>query len=370
MKANLHLVFSITIFFSCFCIYGQQGYWKTIPKQSNLRSASLTDISGAKKVLSLDKAIFFNELKSFSTTKANRKVVYLPNSEGTIVPFHLKETPVLHPDLAKKYPNIKSYTGVSSDGKYKVKLSSSHKGLQAMLVDLKDNKTAFMEPVSNKSDAYALYDKEDGLSSKMDFICETSKDLFGTGSKSSGTTAKTIVPLVDDQVLRKYRIAISATGEYTEEMGGTVADALAGINATITRVNEVFETDLGVTLELVANNDQIIFTNANTDPYGNSLNSEVQATITSVIGEENYDVGHLFHKVNEGLDNGNAGFIASVCVDNRKGSAFSSANNPQGDVYDLDFVAHELGHQFGANHTWSFEPEGTGCKQNLQAVPL
>ncbi len=365
MKANLHLVFSITIFFSCFCIYGQQGYWKTIPKQSNLRSASLTDISGAKKVLSLDEAVFFNEMKSSSTTKANKKIVYLPNSEGTIVPFHLKETPVLHPDLAKKYPNIKSYTGVSSDGRYKVKLSSSHKGLQTMLVDLQNNKTAFMEPVSNKPDAYVLYDKDSGISSKENFICETSKDLFGAGNKSSSTTTKTIVPLVDDQVLRKYRIAISATGEYTEEMGGTVADALAGINATITRVNEVFETDLGVTLELVANNDQIIFTNANTDPYGDSLNSEVQATITSIIGEENYDVGHLFHKVNEGLDNGNAGFIASVCVDNRKGSAFSSANNPQGDVYDLDFVAHELGHQFGANHTWSFEPEGTG----VQAEP-
>ncbi|MDF0717615.1 zinc-dependent metalloprotease family protein [Muricauda sp. 334s03] len=365
MKAKLHLVFSITIFFSCFCIYGQQGYWKTEPKQSNLRSASLTDMSGATKVLSLDKAGFSKEMKSFSTSKGNQRIVYLPNSEGVIVPFNLKETPVLHSDLAKKYPNIKSYTGVSSDGKYKVRLSSSHKGLQTMIVDLQNNKTAFMEPVSNKPNAYVLYDKDAGLSSKMNFICETSKDLFGAGDKSSGTTAKTIVPLVDDQLLRTYRIAVSASGEYTQKMGGTVEDALAGINATITRVNEVFETDLGVRLELIANNDEIIFTNATTDPYDDSLNSEVQSTITSIIGEENYDVGHLFHQVNEGLDNGNAGFIASVCVDNRKGSAFSSAFNPQGDVYDIDYVAHELGHQFGANHTWSFESEGTG----VQAEP-
>ncbi|WP_437399272.1 reprolysin-like metallopeptidase [Flagellimonas lutimaris] len=364
MKAKLHLVFSITIFFSCFCIYGQQGYWKSIPKQADLRSVSLRDISGAKKVLTLDKQVFSNEMKSFSTSKSNKQIVYLPNNTGKVVPFNLKETSVLHPDLAKKYPNIKSFTGISLDGRYKVKLSSSHKGLQTMVVDLQNNRTAFMEPVSNKQDAYVLYNEESGISTK-NFICATSKDLFGGAGKSSGVSSKTITPLVDDQVLRTYRIAVSATGEYTEEMGGTVEDALAGINATLTRVNEVFETDLGVTLELIANNDLIIFTNANTDPYESSLNSEVQATITSIIGEENYDVGHLFHKVGEGEDNGNAGFVGAVCVDNRKGSAFSSGFNPQGDVFDLDYVAHELGHQFGANHTWSFESEGTG----VQAEP-
>ncbi|MEX0362078.1 MAG: reprolysin-like metallopeptidase, partial [Allomuricauda sp.] len=133
----------------------------------------------------------------------------------------------------------------------------------------------------------------------------------------------------------------------------------------MTRVNEVFETDLGVTLELIPNNDLIIFTNSGTDPYNGNLNSEVQNTLTSTIGEENYDVGHLFHKVDQGQDNGNAGFIGAVCSDNRKGSAFSAAFNPQGDVFDLDFVSHELGHQFGANHTWSFESEGTG----VQAEP-
>lgn len=362
MKAKLHLVFSITILFSCFYVQGQQGYWKTVPKQSNLKSASLTDISGATKVLSLDKSAFSKQIKSSSTAKSAGNMVYLPNSEGDIVPFNLKETSVLHPDLAQKYPSIKSYTGKSLDGRYRVRLSSSHKGLQSMVVDLEGNQMAFMEPASNASDTYILYKKEDGLSSKMDFICETSKDLFASGKNSSGTTAKTIVPLVDGQVLRKYRIAVSASGEYTLEMGGTVADALAGINATLTRVNEVFETDLGVTLELIPNNDEIIFTNPTTDPYGNSLNSEVQSTITTRIGEANYDVGHLFHKVDEGEDNGNAGFIAAVCVDNRKGSAFSSGFIPQGDVYDLDYVAHELGHQFGANHTWSFESEGTGVQ--------
>src|SRR5690606_28745035 len=138
--------------------------------------------------------------------------------------------------------------------------------------------------------------------------------------------------------------------------GDTVADGLAGSNATLTRVNEIFKTDLSIRLELVANNDQIIYTNKNTDPYGTTLNSETQITLNTVIGAANYDVGHLFHKDQDG---GNAGYVASVCIGARKGSAYSSAITPQGDHYDIDFVSHELGHQFGANHTWSFESEGT-----------
>lgn len=358
MKAKLHLVFSITIFFSCFYIHGQQAYWKSIPKQSHLKSVSIKDMGKAKKVFTLDRALFSKEVKSFSTSKGKKQMVYLPDGKGEIIPFHLEETPVLHPDLGKKYPDIKSYTGISPDGKYKIKLSSSPKGLEGMVVDLDNHKKTFMEPVSNAADTYVLYEEGAGTAEKDNFICETEKSML--------TTAKTITPLVDDQVLRKFRIAVSTTGEYTAYHGGTVADALAAINATITRVNEVFETDLGVTLELVANNDLVIFTNAATDPYGSSFNSQVQSILTSTIGEENYDVGHLFHRVPDALqNNGNAGFIGSVCVDNRKGSAFSAAFVPQGDVFDLDFVSHELGHQFGANHTWSFESEGTG----VQAEP-
>ncbi|WP_232520910.1 reprolysin-like metallopeptidase [Flagellimonas nanhaiensis] len=311
----------------------------------------------ARAVFSLDKSAFSKQLGSFSESKGKKQIIYLPDNSGKIIPFSIKETPVFNEGLAKKYPNIKSFSGTSLDGKYKVKLSSSHKGLQGMLVNVKDRRTTFMEKVSNENDAYVIYERGSGDSGKQGFVCET--------EKLKQTVSKTLVPLVDDQVLRRFRIAVSATGEYTDFHGGTVADALAAINATITRVNEVFETDLGVTLELIPNNDLVIFTNANTDPYNGNLNGEVQNTLSTTIGEANYDVGHLFHRVGEGEDNGNAGFIGAVCSDNQKGSAFSSAFNPVGDRFDLDYVSHELGHQFGANHTWSFESEGT----DVQAEP-
>lgn len=365
MKAKLHLVFSITIFFSCFCAYGQQAYWKSIPKQSSLKSASIKDMDKARAVFSLDKNLFSEKLQDFSVSKNGKNIIYLPDSDGNVIPFTLKETPVLHPELAQKYPQIKSFTGLSVNGKYKIKLSSSHKGIESMVIDVSNQKTAFLEPVLNDDDAYVLYNKGEHSSLENTFLCKT-EVLLQDKMNSGGGTAKTIVPLVDDQLLRKFRIAVSATGEYTEYHGGTVADALAAINTTLTRINEVFETDLGVTLELIANNDLVVFTDPDTDPYTNSLNSQVQNTLTSTIGEANYDVGHLFHRVDDPeQNNGNAGFIGAVCADNQKGSGFSASFEPEGDVFDLDYVAHELGHQFGANHTWSYESEGTG----VQAEP-
>ena len=115
-------------------------------------------------------------------------------------------------------------------------------------------------------------------------------------------------------------------------------------------------------LSLVASTTNVIYTDPETDPFGSDLNNEIQATLTANIGEAQYDIGHLFHQDN---NNGNAGFVGAVCQDNKKGSGFSSGQFPEGDTFDIDFVAHEIGHQFGANHSWSYESEGT----NVQVEP-
>ncbi len=351
MVTKLRLVFTISIVFLCFYGSAQSTYWQqeTIQKNSDQRVLNRFDVKKGM-VFSLKTSSFQKELKTLSTLKKNSKVVYFPNEMGKLIPFQVSESSVLAPELAAKYPNIKSYKGHAlGDSKDKIRFSISHKGFQGMIVHIDNKASTFIQ--KTKGDRYMLYSRDTKDVLEGDFTCATKSNI----AEQANTTQK----LIDGQVLRKYRLAVSASGEYTIFHGGTVADALAAMNATITRVNEVFETDLGVTLELVANNDQVIFTDASTDPYNGNLNVQVQNTLTSIIGEANYDVGHLFHANN---DNGNAGFIGAVCRDGTKGSGFTSATTPEGDRFDLDFVSHEFGHQFGANHTWSFQSEGTGVQ--------
>ena len=350
MIAKLRVVLSIPIFFFSFCAWSQIEYWKPATPEEAVPENYLVSEGGERlNLYSLEESAFSADLQGISTSGLSEKTLSFPDKDGRIMRFRVRETPVFAPGLAARYPGIRSFTGWSvGAGGHKIRFSYSHKGLQSMMVSSADRQHTFIEKVSPEKPIYAVYTREDLSARDKDFICMT-----------QAREVPELLPsfaLFDDQTLRKYRIAVSATGEYTTYHGGTVEDALAAINATLTRVNQVFETDLAVTLELVANNDLVIFTDPETDPYGGNLNTEVQNTLTSTIGSLNYDVGHLFHEDNNG---GNAGFIGSVCQDNQKGSAYSAALDPQGDRFDIDYVAHELGHQFGANHTWSFESEGT-----------
>lgn len=351
MSTKLRLVLTITILFLSFSGFAQTGYWKhevagLAPIGPVLKGLD----SRESQVFRLEEKAISKELNAVSQSRGIRKIIYFPDQTGALIPFNVSETPVFSPGLSAKYPTIKSYSGVSMDnGMDRIRFSVSQKGIQSMIVHADQQSPTFMQKTKEGGNQYVVYSRNMVLGDDTEFICYTKAGI--EQGKSPGTAK-----IVDDQTLRTYRIAISATGQYTQFHGGTVADALAAINATLTRVNEVFERDLAITLQLVPDNDSVIFTDATTDPYSGNLNTQVQNTLSATIGEANYDVGHLFH---EDSDGGNAGFIGSVCINNQKGSAFSAARNPVGDIFDLDFVAHELGHQFGANHTWSFESEGT-----------
>jgi len=347
MIAKLRLVFSITIVFLSFSGVSQSTYWKNTEL-----NALGKQISKQRLLVEKGTAFALNE-KQFSealAVKGNSKLIYFPDEQGKPIAFQIEEAHLFSKELAEKYPSIKSYKGTSlNDATKQVRFSVSHKGVQSMISTAGEQDALFMQ--KSADDTYIQYRRTEQKKGDINFICRTMPSVM---QYSQNVTAK----LVDDKTLRTFRVAISTSGEYTQFHGGTKADALAAINATLTRVNGVFERDLAINLELIGNTDLVIYTDPENDPYTGSLSSQVQNTLTSVIGEANYDIGHLFNQQDNTLD-GNSGFIGAVCVDSRKGSAYTTLSTPTGDMFDIDLVAHEMGHQFGANHSFSHISEGT-----------
>jgi len=338
-----------------------QKLWKeTSPKTTSEIFENKTGIL-SPKVYNLDFAGLKNALvkapQKFGKTDV---IISFPNSNGDFEDFKVREHSNFSPELAAQFPDIKAYVGVSlDDPSTSIYFSVSPLGLSTM--ELYGNKSAvFIEPYTKDLSTYVVYRKSDKKQNLDKFEC-TVMDVAEKGIQNSDLTAR---PNADDGKLRTFRLALSCTGEYTTYFGGTVAGALAGMNATMTRVNGVFEKDFSARMILIANNSNVIYTNAATDPYSpsaqmNNWNGELQTTLTAVIGEANYDIGHLFGATGGG---GNAGCIGCVCTNGTKGRGYTSPANgvPAGDTFDIDYVAHEMGHQFGGNHTFSMNLEGTG----------
>ena len=301
-----------------------------------------------------------NAPQRFASNAASTKMVSFPTVSGELAHYRVKESSNMDPALAARYPEIKSYVGQGVENPAAtIYFSVSPLGLQTMLIN-PDKSAEFIEPYTTDLSSYVVYRRQDKAASLTPFECKVIADA------PTDLTSSTARPNADDSLMRTFRLAMSCTGEYTAYFGGTKALALAAINNTMTRVNGVFELDFGARMVLIANTDLVIYTTAATDPYSaaasmSSWNAQLQSTLTSVIGEANYDVGHLFGASGGG---GNAGCIGCVCVNGSKGSGITSPADgiPMGDNFDIDYVAHELGHQFGANHTFTHSNEGTGVQ--------
>ena len=388
MKTKLHYVLSLTMFLIIFSVNAQNSSWKKIENVKNSETLSKYNLKKDKvlffelDVTSLNQKINTANYRN-SNTKNSSTIIKVPGKNGKLESFKVYEAPVFSPSLAIKYPNIRSYVGTSIDNTgARLRMSTSPQGIQTMISYI-NKPTTFMQPLSKGSNQYVLYNRASKNKSTNKFECNTIDELNDIYSKSSAKFLKINQGGANDQTLRKFRIAISTTSEYTAYHGG-IAGALSAINATLTRVNDIFETDMAVTFELV-DATQLIYTNAVTDPYSdadfgadqdnsnhpngwslqlqNTLSDELDTTIE--LSNAAYDIGHLFGASGGG---GNAGCIGCVCdddtasaTDKNKGSGFTSPANdiPEGDTFDLNYVIHEIGHQMGANHTWAFDTEGT-----------
>ena len=340
-------------------------YWtvaseSAYPSQGNKASLRL--------LVSLDESMLSTQLALKSSKGAKQNIVYFPNSSGEMIAFDVKEKSNFSPVLAAKYPEIKAYVGVGIDNSsLQVRFSLAPSGIDASINSSVELKSTAIEKVRG-TELYLISSNLEPHDQHSGFSCSTeakpiTKSFKQILNASASGISSSRTSFANTNTLSKYRLAVSTNGQYTRYHGGTVAGALAGINATLTHVNAIFERDFGVTLELIANNDLIIYTDPATDPYSDNvdpLNGELQTNLDIVIGSANYDHGHIFSALACGSGGcGNAGIIGGFCNDMAKGSAWSDSLQPEGSNF-TKLVAHEIGHQVGANHTFSNRSEGTG----------
>lgn len=308
------------------------------------------------KTYSVDEKSLESDLKNAPLTDDLRDIesptiFKLPMPDGSYKQFSVANSPVMAPDLAKKYPEIQTYSGYDIDNPANtVRFDLTPHGFHAMAFT-QEFGTVYIDPYSHlKKGFYIVYRKKDfqAIAGK-NFICGVAGRPVNTDSFNQQRMMGTAY---GDCTKRTYRFAVGATGEYTSFHGGTVALAVAAQVTTMNRVNAVYMREMAIFMEIVANNDMLIYTDAANDPYSNNsataLINEIQNECDNTVGSANYDIGHVFSTGAGGL----AG-LGVICIAGQKARGVTGTSTPVNDPFDIDYVAHEIGHQFGCNHTFN-----------------
>jgi len=288
-------------------------------------------------------------------------IIDLPMPDGSMDQYYIFDAPIMSSALAERYPMLKTYTLIHVENSMITgKADFTHWGFHAKIFN--GDKTYFIDPYKHgNKEWYLSYYKKDyskPLNERMQCLVDSEEDEHTL--HEGGIRLNTELP--QNKGLRKtfgterrtYRLALACTIEYSAAVAGvtgTKAMVLSAMVTTMNRVNGVFERELSMTAQLIANTDDVIYLPGTTDPYTNNSGSQMlaqnQTTLQNVIGSSNYDFGHVFSTGGGGIAS-----FASVCR-NSKARGVTGSSNPVGDPFDIDYVAHEMGHQFGGSHTFN-----------------
>jgi subtilisin-like proprotein convertase family protein len=360
---------ALVLFMSTTSLLAQEmapSFWSDVAEQNIINSGQFDRFIFPTKyrTVNMNAQILRDYLKT-AVDENNGLIITIPMPNGSSERFLVWEASMMHPDLQAKYPEIRCFTGKGVDDPFaSIKLDITPQGFHAMtLGSLKGQ--VFIDPLfhGDASNAIVYLKKDLQRTAEHAFEClqvaETQSNMqeitLGTPTKKSPQP-----DMAGDCKKRLYRLAISCTGEYASFHGGTKPLVLAAMNTTMNRVNGVYERDFAITMQLVPKNDTLIFFSASTDPFTNTNGSTMlgqnQTTVTSRIGSANYDIGHVFSTGGGGI----AGF-GVVCNNGSKARGVTGSDTPIGDGFDIDYVAHEMGHQFAGSHCFN-----NSCGGNIE----
>lgn len=357
LAANFFTVFS----------FANPSVWKQMPYEQINYQGERQLFPTTFVSYSMNSPLLQTQLFSLPATSNQAQSILIPTPDGQFKAFMIWQSPMMEGSLNDKYPQIKTFTGYAADNKFTtIKADFTYKGFHAMVFD--GENTYFIDPFSNVNDGYYIcyYKKNYPLPAGKSMECLVGMSGFDLDKNTTYLTQNELPQQalrLNGTVKKTYRLALSCTYEYSQAVAGpnpTKQNVLSAMVTSMNRVNGIYEREVAVTMNLVANNDTLIFITAS-DPFDNSnagsLLSENQTTIDSLIGNSNYDIGHVFSTAGGGLAT-----LGCVCSSGDKAKAETGLASPLGDPFDVDYVAHEMGHQFGANHT--FNANTGGCNGN------
>ena len=363
------------LFAACACLLpaaasaAEQPLWHDVKESSIAVAGERTVVPAFYRTLRANKDALTQVLSrtplEFTPAAASNAVeIVLPKPDGTMERFRIVESPMISAEVARERPDWKTYEGRGiDDPTAMMRASWSAEGFRAYVIGA--DGAYLIDPYATQDRENSIsYFKADAASSRGDFHCAIDRYMDEATNREAGEVQRrgggTVRPaaFTAGPNLRTYRVAVATTGEYTAARGGqngALTEVMNGIN----RINVVYRRDLAVALTLVSGTN-LIFPDPATDPYNNT-DEEAQLninhkTISDTIGNASFDIGHLF-----GTGGGGVASAPSVCNDSAKGEGYSARNTMTGDPFFIDYVAHEMGHQLSAQHTYNNVDTSGAC---------
>ena len=311
-----------------------------IPEKFRTSAANVSGLKNFLWSLPSENAVLYNRNQA--------PVIELPMPDGKMAKFYVWESSIMQPGLAAKFPEMRTFAGQGIDDPYAtIRVDyNPYFGFHAQILSAANGRI-FIDPYARFDvNSYISYYTKD-YSRHEDFICETIQNPNRTEVIAAGPCRGT--------QLFTYRLALACTGEYSVAVAGvnpTIPTVAAAMLTSVNRVTGVYEKEASIRMVLVANNNLLIYLDGASDPYtnnsGGAMLGQNQTNIDNIIGDGNYDIGHVFSTGGGGV----AG-LGVICRSGSKARGVTGLTNPVGDNYDIDYVAHEMGHQYAGNHTFN-----------------